>query len=193
MKVSQVLAGWYQLVEKQDKRLYTVARYVLDFLAILVKACCIAVLLFTFVFHIVTVDGTSMLPTLEHMDRLVIQQICYTPQRGDIVVVTKKTQADGPIIKRVVGVEGDLIDIDFESGVISVNGAPLHEDYISEPIHRKGNISFPQVVPEGCVFVLGDNRNASHDSRWMDVGMVDNRYVLGKVLFRLYPHFGNVD
>lgn len=192
MGLNKILDRWYQLSSKHEKRLYAASGYLLELLSILVKACCAAVLLFTFVFHIVTVDGTSMLPTLEDNDKLIIQQMFYTPKRGDIVVVTKETQADGPIIKRVIGVEGDLIDVDFSQGVITVNGAPLHEDYISEPIHRRGNITFPQVVPEGCVFVLGDNRNGSHDSRWMDVGMVDTRYVMGRALFRLYPNFGNL-
>lgn len=92
-----------------------------------------------------------------------------------------------PIVKRIIGVGGDEVDIDFETATVTVNGSVLQEPYLGTPTQRKGDVEFPLTVPEGMVFVLGDNRQASLDSRYTDVGFIDSRDILGRVFFRVLP------
>ena len=142
------------------------------------------VIALSFVFRIVGVDGTSMVKTLADNDRVFMWEMGYEPTAGDIVVVTK---LDKPLIKRIIATGGQTVDIDFDAGIVYVDGAALDEPYTNEPTYRKEDVSFPVVVPEGYVFVMGDNRNHSSDSRTSIVGFVDERYVLGKVIFRILP------
>ena len=160
---------------------------VFEYVLLVVKALVITALLFTFVLRTVQVDGDSMQNTLMNEDRLIVYQLFYKPHQGDIVVITKNTKADGPIIKRVVAVAGQVVSIDFAKGIVYVDGKALEEPYAKEPIRTPKDVVFPQTVPEGCVFVLGDNRNNSHDSRTVDVGMVSLDYVIGKAIFRMHP------
>lgn len=150
------------------------------------------VLLFTFVVRLIGVDGSSMYPTLHDMDVMLVSDLGYEPARGDIVVLNKKSFIDGPIVKRIIATEGDEIDIDFSTGTVKVNGETLDEPYIYEPTYLSYDMTFPQTVPEGCVFVMGDNRNGSTDSRASSLGMVDERYIIGHVLAVVWPldHFG---
>lgn len=150
------------------------------------------VLLFTFVVRLIGVDGSSMFPTLHDMDVMIVSDLGYTPEKGDIVVLNKKSFIDGPIVKRIIATGGDTVDIDFSAGTVMVNGETLDENYIYEPTHLSYDMTFPQIVPEGCVFVLGDNRNGSTDSRASSLGMVDERYIIGHVLAVVWPldHFG---
>ena len=166
-----------------------------DFISLFVKAVVLTALLFTFVLRTVIVDGPSMENTLKNEDRLIVQQLFYKPKRGDIVVVTKNTKADGPIIKRVIAIEGDKIDIDFSKGEVYLNDELIDEPYIKELTHLQRDIRFPQYVPPNTVFVMGDNRNNSHDSRALDVGMVELEYVMGKAFFRIAPSesFGKIE
>lgn len=147
----------------------------------------VVILIFVFLVRIIGVDGSSMVPTLEDRDQLLITNIAYTPEKGDIVVLTKDSFLPVPIVKRVIATEGDEVDIDFERGVVSVNGEELDEPYTAEPTYNQIDMEFPQTVPEGCIFVMGDNRNHSSDSRDSTLGMVDTRYILGKVICRIYP------
>ena len=147
------------------------------------------VLLFTFVVRLIGVDGSSMYPTLHDKDVMVVSNLGYTPAKGDIVVLNKESFMHGPIVKRIIATEGDEINIDFALGKVYVNGEELQEDYINDfelPMDFEG-MEFPQTVPEGCVFVMGDNRNASTDSRSPDLGMVDERYIIGHVLAVVWP------
>lgn len=149
-------------------------------------------LLFVFLIRVVGVDGSSMYPTLKDHDYLLLQSNFTAPQyrQGDIVVLTKKSfSATTPIVKRVIATEGQTIDIDFASGTVSVDGEVLDEPYIFEPTYLEygDGMVFPSVVPEGCIFVMGDNRNHSADSRYAAIGMVDTRCVMGKVLFLAFP------
>jgi len=157
----------------------------------LVMALVILILLFTFVGRIIGVDGQSMVPTLHDNDLLVLQSIGYKPQRGDVVVLTKEfSYVHGPIVKRVIAVGGDEVYIDYASGSVYVNGEALDEPYIKEPMRRPTGLDMSteyMEVPEGCIFVMGDNRNDSSDSRHVELGAVDERYVLGRVLFVLLP------
>ena len=145
------------------------------------------ILVFVFGVRIIGVQGSSMVPTLHDSDQLLVSNLFYTPQKGDVVILTKQSFMSSPIVKRVIASEGDTIDIDFETGDVSVNGEILQENYIAEPTQIYYDMTFPQVVPEDCIFVMGDNRNHSTDSRYAELGMVDTRYVIGKVLARIYP------
>ena len=147
------------------------------------------VLLFTFVIRLIGVDGHSMVPTLQDGDRLLVLNAMLDSdyQYGDIVVLRKDTFLEEPIVKRVIATEGQTVDIDFVSGAVYVDGELLDEDYINEPTYVEEGTEFPLTVPEGSIFVMGDNRNHSSDSRSSDLGTVDTRYVIGKAVFLLFP------
>ena len=147
------------------------------------------VLLFTFVIRLIGVDGHSMVPTLQDGDRLLVLNAMLDSdyQYGDIVVLRKDTFLEEPIVKRVIATEGQTVDIDFVSGAVYVDGELLEEDYINEPTYVEEGTEFPLTVPEGSIFVMGDNRNHSSDSRSSDLGTVDTRYVIGKAVFLLFP------
>ena len=166
----------------------------LDWIQCIVSALVVCILVFTFAFRVVGVIGTSMVPTLEERDRLVISKLFFTPQRGDIVVLRKLDFMEEPIVKRVIATEGETVDIDFTEGVVYVDGVALDEPYVNALVHEPEDFTEPVTVPEGCVFVLGDNRNKSTDSRCALVGCVDTRLILGKAYFRLTPlnRFGKI-
>ena len=147
------------------------------------------VLLFTFVIRLIGVDGHSMVPTLQDGDRLLVLNAMLDSdyQYGDIVVLRKDTFLEEPIVKRVIATERQTVDIDFVSGAVYVDGELLEEDYINEPTYVEEGTEFPLTVPEGSIFVMGDNRNHSSDSRSSDLGTVDTRYVIGKAVFLLFP------
>lgn len=158
-----------------------------DWADALVWALVLAVLVFTFLFRTIGVEGASMLPTLCENDRLIVSHLFYTPKPGDIVVVITPEGELPAIIKRVIATEGQKVDIDFHSGEVTVDGEVLDEPYLLEKTQMKRDVDFPVTVPEGCLFVMGDNRNHSLDSRDSEVGMVDTKYILGKAVFRLFP------
>ena len=159
-----------------------------------VMAVVVVVLLFTFVARTSVVNGKSMLETLHHGDMLVISKLMYSPQYGDIVVVTKPNSENEPLVKRVIATGGDSVDIDFKKGIVYVNGVELDEPYTNTPTNLEFDTKFPILVPEGEVFVMGDNRNGSLDSRSSGIGTVDERYILGKAYLRLLPmgDFGGI-
>ncbi len=160
---------------------------VFDTLQSLVTALLVCVLLFTFVFRTVVVIGSSMLNTLENGDRIVISDLFYSPRRGDIVVLRKESFNSEPIVKRVIALEGQTVSFDFESGTVFVDGEALDEPYTLEPTYRRIDIDGDVEVPEGCIFVLGDNRNGSTDSRDDRIGFVDKRLIMGRAYFLLVP------
>lgn len=159
----------------------------------LVAALVVLILLFTFVGRIITVDGDSMLPTLHNKDIMLLRSIGYTPEQGDIVVLTKDFlhYEDQPIVKRVVAVGGQTVRIDYNESKVYVDGVALDEPYINEAVmYRLSPDSIDALtVPEGSVFVLGDNRNNSSDSRHCELGAIDNRYILGKVAAVLFSPY----
>ena len=150
-----------------------------------VAALVVVTVLFLFCFRVFSVDGPSMKPTLQPEDRVVVSNIGYKAQQGDIVVLSGTDGNQKPIIKRVIAVAGDVVDINFTSGVVTVNGKEEH--FTDELTTQQADIAFPLTVPEGTVFVLGDNRGVSLDSRSSRIGCVDERKIVGKVLFRFFP------
>ena len=133
------------------------------------------------------VSGSSMLPTYHDGDRMLISSLGYTPEYGDVVVFAEKSGDKENLIKRVIATEGQTVDINFETGEVSVDGVVLEEPYIYEQTEEEGNIEFPATVPEGHIFVLGDNRNNSRDSRFGSIGMVDERLILGRAYWQIFP------
>ena len=136
------------------------------------------------------VSGTSMNETLQDKDLLIISDLFYTPAQGDVVVFeSKATTYEKPYVKRVIATEGQVIDYNPSTGEVRVDGELLYEDYITykgmQRSHYEADITYPFTVPEGHVFVMGDNRWNSRDSR--DIGPVDCRCIIGKVIFRVYP------
>ena len=153
------------------------------------------ILLNVLLFRVTVVNGDSMNQTLVDGDKLLlISNTMYrNPKQGDIIVASKDSFRDGEcIVKRIIATEGQLVEIDFENRVIKVDGQVLEESYAyfaandHGPLHSEG-VSFPQTVPEGCVFVMGDNRNDSMDSRHPNIGFIDQREILGKAIFLLFP------
>lgn len=151
--------------------------------------------LFVFAIRLVGVVGDSMYPTLHNGDKLtLLSNFLYEPEVGDIVVLQALTYDDDPIVKRIIADEGQTIDINFSTGEVTVDGIILDEPYINTPTTRAEGTEFPITVPENCIFVMGDNREHSTDSRYPDIGCIDKRYILGKALQIVLPfeHFGGV-
>lgn len=147
----------------------------------LVFALAVIVLFFVFAVRIIIpVSGVSMQPTLYGGDRVAVQSMLYTPQRGDVVVVDGYINYGDPLVKRIIALGGDTVDINFETGAVTLNGAVLEEPYISAPTTTGYDVEFPVTVPEGCVFVMGDNRPRSLDGRSTEVGFIDERDIWGK-------------
>ncbi len=160
---------------------------VYDWIQCIIFALVFCVLLFVFAVRMVNVVGHSMVPTLEQSDKVVISNLFYHPKQGDVVVLRKQTLMQEPIVKRIIATEGQTVDIDFDDGVVYVDGKALDEPYVNEPVHDRENFEGKITVPEGCVFVMGDNRNASTDSRDARLVCVDTRYIMGRVYFTLFP------
>ena len=162
---------------------------------ILVVVCAFMVVYMLF-FRAVVVVGDSMYDTLASGDRLlVLNNLVYgQPKRGDIIVASKDSFRGGEcIIKRVIATEGQVVDIDFSTGTVYVDGEALDESYIYSPTTRPEGMTFPLTVDEGCIFVMGDNRAESMDSRNPTIGLIDEREVLGKAFFLLWPGTGTED
>ena len=150
----------------------------------------VIMILFLIFFRIIVVSGPSMKMTLLDGDYLLLisNQFYREPEKGDVVVVSKQDYDNGkPIVKRVIATEGQIVDMDFANGIVYVDGLPLEEDYINTPTNLDEGSVFPQIVEEDHVFVMGDNRNNSKDSRSLEIGQVDKREVLGKVALLMVP------
>ena len=147
-------------------------------------------LVFLLFFRVIVVSGDSMYSTLLDGDYLLLLGNLFyqEPERGDIVVISKQSFDNGkPIVKRVIAVEGQSVDIDFDNAVVYVDGVALEEPYINSPTSFNEGTVFPLTVAENCIFVLGDNRGVSRDSRDPVIGQVDEREVLGKAIFLMLP------
>lgn len=175
--------------KKQQEEALSAGQMLYSWLQAIVPVVVGVVLVFTFLGRITIVDGSSMLPTLNSGDRMLVWSLGYEPKQGDIVVLTKEFEnITGPIVKRVIAVAGQTVDINYDTGVVTVDGQPLEEDYILEPMERQYWQEIDHItVPEGQIFVMGDNRNVSNDSRNPALGTVDTRYVLGKTCAVIWP------
>ena len=160
---------------------------VYDWIQCIIFALVFCVLLFVFGARMVNVVGHSMVPTLEQNDKVIISNLFYHPKQGDIVVLRKQTLMQEPIVKRIIATEGQTVDIDFNLGQVYVDGELLDEDYINDYTYREEGTVFPLTVPEGEVFLMGDNRNHSNDSRDSSLGTVDTRLLIGKAVFLVFP------
>ena len=159
-----------------------------DWVQCLIVALIICVVFFAFFVRIIDVVGTSMNPTLNNSDKMLVSGLFYKPKVGDVVVFKKdEYNPNKALVKRVIAVEGQEINIDFDKGIVYIDGQPIQEDYIAELTKTKEDFIGPKTVPEGCVFVMGDNRNMSTDSRKTEIGMVDTRLILGKAYMVIYP------
>ena len=175
--------------EKKEEKLgwkKSVVLYLHDWLFLLIAIF----LLFLLVFRVIVVSQDSMFSTLWDGDYLLLLNnvFYHEPEQGDIVVISKKTFDDGrPIIKRVIATEGQTVDIDFENGIVYVDSEALQEDYINNLTTNDEGMAFPLTVEDNCIFVLGDNRGVSLDSRSPQIGQIDRREILGKALFLMIP------
>lgn len=187
------MAGLFQNKKQNqsaDEVKLTIAqRIVVDFRDLI---CVLAIFMFVYMlmFRVVVVVGPSMYNTLVDGDRLLlVSNVLYrNPKQGDVIVASKKSFRDGEcIIKRVIATEGQAVDIDFQLGVVYVDGVALQEDYTYTMTNLDEGMQFPLIVPDNCVFAMGDNRNASMDSRNPQIGFVDKREILGKAVFLMMP------
>lgn len=198
--------------EEPEKKKGNIAAEIFDWFDTILCSVIAVIVIFTFFTRLSSVDGSSMNPTLEDKERLLITDMFYTPKRNDIVVVWAENLIDDDgslgkaVVKRVVGIGGDKIRIDFDEGIVyrndealplEVKDGLLYEDghaindYTRRPLDYEGEVT----VPEGYVFVLGDNRNNSRDSRDSAIGLVDERLIAGRVYLRVAPFdkFGGVN
>ena len=180
--------------KKKDSWQANFLMYIYD----LVRLLAVIVLVSMLLFRVVVVSGPSMYDTLMDGDYLlVLSNLFYQePKHGDVIIISKESFDDGkPIVKRVIATEGQTVDIDFQAGIVYVDDQPLDEPYTYTTTNLKEGVSFPLVVEEGCIFVLGDNRNASKDSRNPEIGLIDKHEVLGKVCVLFLPgtHYDTVE
>lgn len=172
--------------EKKSNPKKTVLTYLHD----LVYLLAVVLVLFLICFRVVVVSGPSMNDTLKNGDYLLLLNSVFFHdyQQGDIIVASKDSFRDGePIVKRIIATEGQSVNIDFEMGIVYVDGVALDEPYISTTTNLYEGVEFPLVVEEGHVFVMGDNRNNSKDSRSPEIGQIDVREILGKAIFLIFP------
>ena len=188
------------LENKTEKKKTSFASELIDYVEIFVFAVCAVLLVFSFFVRVCRVDGPSMNNTLIHNEILITSNISYKPQQSDIIVFHQTNEQrnvfNEPIVKRVIATEGHFVKIDFENSIVYVSGDDAFDasDILdeSEYVFIDGgryymNGTMETYVPEGKIFVMGDNRNHSSDSRSESIGLVDTRRVLGKVVLRIFP------
>ena len=156
-----------------------------DFASVLVTAVLAVAVIFTFIFKISAVDGSSMNNTLYDGDKVIITARDWNVENGDIVVISQPNIYEKVLIKRVIATEGQTVVVNAAEGQVIVDGEVLDEPYIAETTRVQGNMTYPIIVPKGKVFVMGDNRNASTDSRDKFVGLIDTRYIVGEAVYRV--------
>ena len=160
--------------------------WVFDWTKSIVTIMFIMLFVLTYFFRIVNVDGDSMKNTLLHDEKLIVTSFMYTPADGDIVVISHGQHLDEPIVKRVIATEGQTLKIDFVRQQVYVDGKLIDEPYVSSEIVQ-GDSVIPEIIPEGKIFVMGDNRAISNDSRYNQVGLIDVDDIIGKAQFRVLP------
>lgn len=180
-------------IKKQTQRAeepISLKKSIMLYLHDLIYMLAAVMLVFLLLFRVVIVSGSSMYATLWDGDwLLVLSSVFYTePEQGDIIIASKESFKNGePIVKRVIADERQTVDIDFDAGIVYVDGVALQEDYIHNLTTTYEGVDFPLTVEEGCVFVMGDNRRESKDSRNPEIGLIDKREILGKAIFLMFP------
>lgn len=183
----------YNLGQNQDCNLnntsqkFRIFSVCFDWIESIVQAVIIVVFLMSFVFKTVNISGESMLNTLHNNDKVIISLWNYIPKNGDVVVIKRGKKLDSPLIKRIIAIEGQKLNIDFEKGTVTVNNKQIKETYIRERMWLKGDADIPEVIPKGYCFVMGDNRNNSIDSRFQDVDLVPYENIVGKATYIIFP------
>ncbi|MBQ8210464.1 MAG: signal peptidase I [Clostridia bacterium] len=180
---------YYDFHKKTEKEeiIETAWKSVFNWLAVIVGLLAVIILLWSMFFRVIEVDGGSMLPTLEDGDKVIVYTFNYTPEAGDIIVA-ESDYADGTVlVKRVIAKDGQTVAVDYDNDTVYVDSSALNEAYLySEDIEpHDDEIEYPHTVQDGCLFLMGDNRNSSKDSRSTAIGDIDADYVLGKVVFRI--------
>lgn len=165
-----------------------VTNYIYSMLSMIMAIMVCVFVLFTFLLRLVSVSGDSMNPNIYHGEKILVSDLFYTPAYGDVVVIGRSTETENSIIKRVIALPGDEVYINFDTHLITVNGKVITETYKTEgAISDPGDFTYPLTVPNDSVFVLGDNRNNSLDSRFEAVGFIKLDEITGKALFKLFP------
>lgn len=186
--------GKYDAKKKnREEQSLSLAQTILEYAHDLGYILAVVLLTFTFLVRIVVVSGDSMFSTLVDGDYLLLinNPLCGELDQGDVVVACMDRFRGGePIVKRVIATEGQTVDIDFEEGVVYVDGVPMDEPYAHTGTNISEGMVFPLTVEEGCLFLMGDNRNESMDSRDPAIGLVDEREILGKAVILLFPGEG---
>jgi signal peptidase I len=184
----------FKKTPEQPEKAQTPASGLYEWVESFIKTVVVVVFVFTFFARTSVVQGGSMENTLQEGEMLLVTRFLYTPVHGDIVVATKPTMLNEPLVKRIIAMGGQTVDIDFGSGIVKVDGIELDESYVNTPTNKRYDLTFPVTVPKGQLFVMGDNRNGSLDSRSSKIGFIDERYILGKVFWRILPlsHFGSL-
>lgn len=177
----------FEVKQQKPEEKFNLKAELWEWMEAVVISFVILIFIFAFFFRIIGISGTSMQTTLMDQNKVIVTSMFYTPSVGDIVVINQPNEFGKPIIKRIIAMENQKVDIDFETGDVYVDDQKLDEPYISSPTTVDEGVSFPVIVPEGKVFVMGDNRKDSLDSRSEKIGMIDTRYILGKAVFRIYP------
>ena len=178
-------------IEMAPQSGFSLVREIYDWVESALTALLFVVLVFTFLGMNITVNGDSMIPTLHNGERLICSRLFREAQYRDIVVVTNPALEHNPLIKRVIATGGQTIDFDVEKNRVTIDGYAIEEPYIREEMmaySMRNRDIYPLTIPEGYVFVMGDNRNDSWDSRIPAVGPVDERYLLGRIVYRFYPY-----
>lgn len=164
---------------------------VYSFFATLI-ACTLCIFAVFFIgVRIAAVDGNSMYPCLQSGEKIIVCGVLYKPDYGDIIAIGRSYGDNTSFIKRIIGLPGDIIDINFDTHIVTVNGYVVPENYkVNAALSEKGDLTYPVTVPENCVFVLGDNRDDSFDSRFSEIGFIKLDEIVGKAICRIYP-YGN--
>lgn len=172
----------------EDEDVFSITQLVFDICGQVIFAVVLLLVILSLFVRQVTVDGPSMNNTLQHNDRLLVSCFNYTPENGDIVIISHGKNLDEAIVKRVIATEGQHLRINYETNEVVVDGVLLDEDYavgVTAAVHNPSQI--PDVIPEGYVFVMGDNREHSLDSRSANVDLIPVQNIVGKAFMRIYP------
>ncbi len=171
--------------ERMNKPAIKRALFIYDIVSVLVGAVVAVLVIICLFFRVSSVVGASMEPTLYEGDQLIISPFKNSYAYGDIVIIHREHEVS--LVKRIIATPGDTLDIDFETGVVTLNGEVLKEDYIAEPTYLsyEDGPKFPITIPQGYYFAMGDNRNNSLDSRSESIGLINEQYILGKMIVDL--------